>query len=141
MENTAPHPTPRHRSVCHATTRAIAPAWMPRAHERGGRVERGARGQQRTDHSPVRRAATAGAAPRKSERELGDLGTDACPCRDRRPSRRSARAASASSGAGQLRQGADAEPRSRPESCAPRAQHASSRAEQQQPQPHRTGEG
>ena len=29
MENTAPHPAPRHRSVCHSTALAIAPARGP----------------------------------------------------------------------------------------------------------------
>ena len=54
MENTVPHPAPRHRSVRHPTARAIALARVPRAPGEGGvPVERGAHGHQRTGHGSV----------------------------------------------------------------------------------------
>ena len=53
MENTVPHPAPRHRSVCHPTARAIAPARVPRAPGEGVPVDRGARDHQRTGHGSV----------------------------------------------------------------------------------------
>ena len=51
MENTAPHPTPRHRSVRHPVALAIAPARGPRQQwGRGASGIWGARGPQRTGH-------------------------------------------------------------------------------------------
>ena len=50
MANTTPHPTPRHRIVCHATAWDIAAAPVSWAPGEKGCVERGARGLQRTGY-------------------------------------------------------------------------------------------
>ena len=66
MENTTPHPTPRHRSVRHSPALAIAPVRGPRAHGRRGLVERGARGPQRTPrtgHGPLTGSQDGGRGP------------------------------------------------------------------------------
>ena len=63
MENTVPHPAPRHRTVRHPPVLAIAPARGPRAPGEGVSGERGARGHQRTGHRPVTRRQDGGGGP------------------------------------------------------------------------------
>ena len=54
MWNTAPHPTPRHRSVRHPPVLAMAPGRVPWAYEGRRLGDRGVRGHQRTRGRLVR---------------------------------------------------------------------------------------